>query len=138
MAKRSKGPRKPRVRVAVTAVRPVLRPALNTAFPPAPRPAAGVGAMPVVHHRSVVHHIHHVGPQVRAGGALVPGVAPPLARPLAPALPGPAVRPPVPAGPPVGPPPGPFQVPQPPMGAPGAPLPGAMGPMGPRRPFRGF
>ena len=133
MAKRSsKGPRRPKIRGRVAVVAPVLRPAVNTAFPP----AAGVGAMPTVHHRSVVHHIHHVGPPVRAGGALVPGVAP---RPLGmapPMGPAPAVpRPPVVGG--VGVPPGPFQVPQPPMGAPGAPVVGPGG-FGPRRPFRGF
>ena len=133
MAKRSsKGPRRPKIRGRVAVVAPVLRPAVNTAFPP------GVGAPgPVVHHRSVHHVIHHVGPPVRAGGTLVPGVAPrPMAAPLgAPLLGRPVARPPVVGG--VGPPPGPFQVPQPPMGAPGAPVVGPGG-FGPRRPFRGF
>ena len=119
MAKRSKGPRKPRVRAVITPVRAV---GVRAVRPPDVR---------------VIHHVHHY-PQGR------PGVAAPLARPVAPVvrppvgLGGPVVpRPPI-GGAPVGPPAGPFTVPQPPMGGPRAPLPGAMGPFGPRRgPFGG-
>ena len=110
MAKRSKGPRRPKVRGTVTVVR-----------------------APVVH-RSVVHHVHHMGPPVG-------GVRPPLVRPMGAPL---GVRPPIaPMAGPIaprppmlgGPPAAPMGVPNPPL-APRAPLPGPMGPMGPLGPRR--
>lgn|SRR5215475_7818123 len=105
MARSTKGPRRPRLRVKAIAA--------------APR---------------VVHHVHHVvthrprvvrpvAPMMRPVAPLVSRFAPPIARPpIGPAAAPP--RPPILGG--VGPPPGPFTVPQPQMGAPRAPLPGPM------------
>src|SRR5215475_8618850 len=98
MARSTKGPRRPRLRVKAIAA--------------APR---------------VVHHVHHVVTHrprvVRPVAPLVSRFAPPIARPpIGPAAAPP--RPPILGG--VGPPPGPFTVPQPQMGAPRAPLPGPM------------
>jgi hypothetical protein len=129
MAKRSsKGPRRPKIRAVIGVARPVVRPP------------------------TVVHHVHHAGPSMRAlapAGGLVrrpfagPGLVAPVLRPgLNTAFPGaPLARPPM-AGP-VGVPrppivPGAGMVGAPPVGpfAPRAPLPGPMGPMGPLGPRR--
>jgi len=113
MAKRSsKGPRRPKVRIAVAVPRPPVR--------------------------HVVHHVHHMGPPV--GGLrrpVMPMVAPPV-RPLAPPMARPPMAPmgvpPVGANPAALPRAGGLGVPVGP-GAPRAPMPGPMGPMGPIRRF---
>ena len=142
MAKRSKGPRRPKVRVTIAAA-PRVIPTVNSAFPPAPgrgaravAPAAGA-----VHSRHVVHHVHHLGPSF---AGMRPTAPPAMVRPIAlPPLAAPVMPRPVVLGagggvlPPGGV-TGPFQVPQPAIGAPRAPLPGPIGGIGPRRPFRGF
>jgi hypothetical protein len=132
MAKRSsKGPRRPKIRAVIGVARPVVRPP------------------------TVVHHVHHAGPSMRAmapAAGLVrrpfagPGLVAPVLRPgRNTAFP----RPPVgPMGGPMG---GPVGVPRPPIVpgagmapgappvgpfAPRAPIPGPMGPMGPLGPRR--
>jgi len=111
MAKRSsKGPRRPKVRIAVAVPRPPVR--------------------------HVVHHVHHMGPPVGGLRRPVAPLAAPLARPLVrPPLVGPGVGvPPIGANPAALPRAGGLGVPVGP-GAPRAPIPGPMGPMGPFRRF---